>query len=495
MSLLLDLPDDLCKEFFSEWLNIAELILLDSAFCSIQWRTQFLSFLPFVSGLACSRDGCKILEWMANRGIEVKEIIVDSELTGAEWLAALSPHWKNLKSLDISDEMEEFIPYINTCTKLERLIISGMFDAAALNGKILTNVTDLQYIIEEEFDPLLVLGGIYENCRLLKTFHYTFSPTENSTPLLMNIIKENEDIVSLGIEVDEDEHDSVLHQLAALRGRTLTELHLQGRADFGSLTFVLKNFNRIDTVGLLIFLDGSFCMTRVCYVRSKQSLTLQNVNKLTGWKEFAALLTDLREIQLNEHTIQSLILEGNLCRTVQILEIDCIQIKEKVLKILLRRCVALKRFSLKSKKAINWPDVLTNSNIKKLSIRGPNDHAAYLLTACHHLTEVTFADCVISRDMIPSLVEAIRSYRHATTGQSIWCSCEFYSGNNNKTIRYLNYHDSKFSGSLWDEYGSLIEVYTREIDDCKSIIKDLVAGIEALKEQLEQEQQINRSVV
>lgn len=139
-----------------------------------------------------------------------------------------------------------------------------------------------------------------------------------------------------------------------------------------------------------------------------------------------------------------------LSESVRSMEIRCFGIDTAVLQSIFHRCPSLTIFSCSSTDVINWPEALSATNvIEKLTINGPNDFIAYLLSTCRYLTTASFSDCALTREMIPSLATVIKNYRHAVTGSYIHCKCKFKFRDSIMTVHEMEYRFGHFSGKVW----------------------------------------------
>lgn len=403
-------------------------------------------------------------------------------------LLALNDMWKSLKKLRVGEYTSlEFIVHINTCMKLEYLSIEEVdFNLTALNGEILRNLSQLHLATLHHPDSysMLVLKLIHDHCRLLKSLRYLFKPTAEAANLLLDIIRLNPRLISVSIQVN----DSLLHEIAMLCSQSLTSISLQGNSvDFNTMVHVLQQFEKIDTVGISsVESDVSLALEKsVKYVKSVQSLSLYgDTQTLSGWKEFAALMPELREIDLWNHSNILLNLGEIFSDAVVSLSITSCDIAEEELKLVLQKCSGLTQFTFNDYMSLHWPNVINYSNkIEKLTIEGPNDHVAYLLSACRYLTEVSFTHCTISHAMILSVADTIKKYRHAATEQSLQCKCIFDISDDKSYSHQLNYDGTQFSGNLWWGYGKMVEEKDESISRLTDRVKELEAEVEALKKQ------------
>lgn len=307
--------------------------------------------------------------------------------------------------------------------------------------------------IYDDRDLFPILNLVSENCRLLKIFLFVFRPTVITSPTLLNIVRVNVNLNSMTCRVD----DNLLEELTSLCSQRLTYVNLYGRVDYNTMVHVLQRFTKIDAIDI-VGRHFNVETPTVTYSRSEHCLTLGGAtNVLNGWKNFLASIPRLRELKWSGRCFH-LPTDDEMLKFIESIEVSSSNINEEFLKLALSKCAALTKLSCSSRASVNWPAVVNDFNkIEKLIVKGPNDHISYLFTAFHYLTELSITYCSISQDVIPSLIVAIRDYRHATSGQTVKCMCDFYYGNDKTKVRCLECDGSKFSGSLWTDYVRLTE--------------------------------------
>lgn len=457
MSVLFDLPDELCKEFVSEWLDYKMLGLLDTTVCSRKYRVHLLHFLAFFPGKCASNYGIGPLQWMNEKGVVVQELILDNKTTGEEWELALAPVWKKLKKLTVREGAlgAEFAPDFNGCTNLE-FVSFEYYDyiIPGLCGDFFKNLTHLELPCNMKLCNPKLLKVVRDHCRLLKTFQYIFDLTSELTHLLLDIVRLNESLERIKLPGNA----YIIEELILLCSPRLISIELHGNVDFNTMVRVFCCFDKIDYVEIS---SSLMHYKHAAYTWSKQRLDLGNaIDTLDGWKNFRAFFPGIRELCLWGEVRYHFVNDDAMLSSIETLKMSHVDWTEEELKALLYKCSALINLSYHNMAAVNWPNVLKETNrIRILSITGPNKHLHYLLSACRYLTKVSFINCSISRySEVPALVAAIEKYRHVTTGQPIECSCEIYADNGpNHTLYHLNYYGGQISGSLLTNYESLIE--------------------------------------
>lgn len=438
MSVIFDLPDELCTEFLSEWIGTRALTVLDSALCSSQFRGELTKLFPSIRGNFKTHWNNKLFEWMERNGIAVTTLFLDSH--------------------DLTFFQQK---YLLSCVKITALHISKYLFGFG-DGILLINLTQLNMKMSNSIEFLML---VYKNCRCLKTID-VIGATATETQLLLEIIKLNSQLVSITLQANA----SILQELVLVCSHNIANIEILGEADIPSMLHLLRSSKSIDTICMTTCLGCCY----ISYSKSKRRLTLTNPVHTPGWRDFASEIP-IHELVLHGHFDEDV--EFPLVHTVQF---DCFGYAESVLKRLLSRCSALTKLSFSCPRSLNWWEILSGSNqLQELSIQGPFDQVTFLLTACHHLKRVSLSGGRILLEKIPTVLAAIKNYRHITTNLSLRCTCDMYCGLNDDYLYHMEYDGREFSGDLIEDYPGLLEKCVREKDETNMSLK------ETIKEQIE----------
>lgn len=439
MSVFLDLPDELCKEILSEWLRGKELGLLDVSFCSLTLRPQFLIVLALHQGLYCWRlTKVQQLPWMTKRDIRMTGLSLNRFNVSQEWMTALSSHWKHITTLCLFYDIRDWRNnHINNCTSLTELRAYA-FDIPCLSSKVLSNLTSLVLVSWPGDKTVLILNAIRKHCRKLRSFHYQCDHTADIANQLLGIVEHNAALESLKLVTDE----RLLQDLIPMCAHKLLCLSLAGIVDCDTIEYVLQNFHRIDNIEVYTSSEnGPGSRVTLKYIKSRHSLNVSGrCNAVEGWKNLLSQLVGLKELHWEDCRKNRTGLVDVLFDSLQIIELKG-EIDERILKTMFKKCTSLTSFSLHVNQYINWPKVLTESNvISELTLHGRNDHLVYLLSVCHYLSFVAVFSCYVTKDVIPALMASVTNYRHCATGKTLKCKFELYVGNARHSLEFNGDH-------------------------------------------------------
>lgn len=100
-SLVLDLVTDVLKGVVSKWLDVSDMVRLDTAVCQRKYRHKYLSCLSD-KAISMSRMSLECFQWFHARRISLRSVsILDSEITD-QFVLQASAYWRSLLVLDLS---------------------------------------------------------------------------------------------------------------------------------------------------------------------------------------------------------------------------------------------------------------------------------------------------------------------------------------------------------------------------------------------------------
>ena len=171
---LLQLPEDLCRELLSEWVLVKELMSLDIAFPT---RNR-LQYHGRIKGLSTTNTHSRrVNEWMHTRSIKTREFhLFDSMIAlGRNHRITFHVDFEGILVLNTTHVLTTDVTFviINRCINLRTLITcGGNLNIKAIDKEILAGLTGL-YItspIAYQQDDSLIL--IRDHCIHLKEFSY-----------------------------------------------------------------------------------------------------------------------------------------------------------------------------------------------------------------------------------------------------------------------------------------------------------------------------------
>lgn len=304
-------------------------------------------------------------------------LVLGNNMVNDEWMAEFSCQWSNLTSLTIYCDFTCTIGDRVSCPRLTSLNTTGS-DFISWNGDNLSNLTFLQLTSEDDDSyPHEVLEVISLHCHHLKTFVYPFGPSPETNLLLLEIVKQNHELNSVQFEVDK----ILLCELSLVSFSNLTSINLSGSFAFDPIVSMLQNFPRVDSLYCSDFYDSLGALSIHC-IKSQKSLMLNGpCDKVAGWKSFVPLMLGLRELLLFGEYVNRLTFSDVLFDSLRKVKILCATLDQRVLKTLLKRCTGLTTFYCKCSNAIDWSEVMSESNvIEDLTLGRAYDLVALLST-------------------------------------------------------------------------------------------------------------------
>lgn len=441
MSVLLNLPDDLCRNILAEWFDVQLWGTLDRALGNGKLRELYLRYMPLLScklPIPASYDGHHSYEefyrWIHARGVVLTEIeLYDVMFMVSNFTVPPFIRLENIRELRAASLHSVRINNIvNFCPNLTKVICRAWhLDFPSLRPNFLPNLTYLDIQDEEEFESSSsrVKYGqenyhkfemIRDHCRSLKTLIARLQCDDRETdPVIKEILKFNPQLH----DIDVPGGNAILDHILTMFGKQLTKLTVV-HLDFDERT-AARCLRECPNVGVLnvsnseSVRDDLFIL--IYHKAIKLKLFAGRILDLESWLTMIRLLEGVPvcevvfSVPLSHKGILPLFERIGYALTT--FELTCDErVSSASVESVLAKCPNVTDLTLQLMNGINCREVLVNVPLVRrldMQVSLDVDEILQTLEVCRYLEECSFVDePVMDRYKGFTLINALKQYQN-----------------------------------------------------------------------------------
>lgn len=424
MSLLLDLPDDLSRLVLMEWLCFESLPFLDSAMSSSALRTRHVRVLQNVDG-KCNSPKLNILKWINARNMRLT-VLNQTEPVSKAWFQTFKSQWTNITTLSLNSAQS--LEDMKACSRLTSLTCVATI--SSLDSCVLANLKRLS-IQRCTIDSMSDLREIREHCRQLQSLDFVFPLPDEITPILLDILKLNNQLKSVCLFVNE-----VI--FAGLSAHCPSLVSLVAHIRYFDADVFSRIFQRF------VSIEHAQINWNDCQISCSKERT--ELSWCTNISYTSTMPENSKE--------RRLYMSRDMYRDTPLLES------------VLQQCASLRKFAYSGFHNIEFNRLLKEHPIEDLTILGPNKRCEDILADCRHLKRFTFSQKIMPYEALAALVDAIKSYRHIETGLPLVGEFDFAL----RDGKFGNVYQIQFDGSTFSVRDWVSKAYFTKADNSESIV-------------------------